>query len=153
MVDDKTPVNDNPRANEQRIALQPWRKRELLDHRKLNEPVDVLNRLNRGVRNPQAINPGIPRMLLKQFIVREEFDEYLEAAEFYYGTEFEGLTQIAKPPTLREGTGDFEVDEEIHAILGAQGGTGVTVEGEKLVWLAIKGGGGGARWLKFDNTV
>lgn len=94
--------------------LRRWRAGEPLDHRQLNEPVDVLNSMTRGVAVPrQVTGQGRPSTeagsLVAKFKLAQsaaDFPDHLVCRTWDGTTEGETNVLVAKPWELRRTTFD-----------------------------------------------
>lgn len=78
--------------------LNRWGPGEPLDHRKLNEPVEALNRIFAGVAPPLSARPYAPaRPLAKGFKIVAAYGDYLECHTWDGLTEGGEIVKVALP--------------------------------------------------------
>lgn len=100
--------------------LRQWSRRQVTDHRQLNEPVEALNRMTTGVGVPQQV-AGVPLAAgisaTAQFKLAQDADthaDYLVCHTWDWTTEGVEDVLIAKPWLLRQTPFDGQVYNGVH---------------------------------------
>ena len=94
--------------------LDRWKVGDDLSARKFNQPVQFINEVFKGIKNPeQLISKVRGNVLIQQFKILAVKKDYLECKPFDGDEKTQTIVKVALPSLLRRNPFDFGVDEEI----------------------------------------